>query len=145
MIEIREVSPEMTYDIRHRILRPHLPYEESIYDTDHDEGAFHLGAFLNDKLITIASFYKESFPDFSSEKQCRLRAMATLEEHRMLGAGRRVVTYAEEKLRDEGFDLLWCNGRTTVQAYYEKLGFYAHGDVFDYLQIGPHIIMYKEL
>ena len=41
--------------------------------------------------------------------------------------------------------VLWCKGRTTVQGYYEKLGFEAHGDVFDYPGLGPHLIMKKSL
>ncbi|OIK16179.1 hypothetical protein BIV60_05940 [Bacillus sp. MUM 116] len=45
----------------------------------------------------------------------------------------------------ESVDLLWCKGRTTVQEYYMKLGFEAHGDVFDYPPIGPHIVMVKKL
>jgi predicted GNAT family N-acyltransferase len=145
MIVIKEIKPDMTYDLRHRILRPHQPYEECMYETDHDPGAFHIGAFLNEELITIASFYKEGFPDFPGEKHYRLRAMATLDKYRMLGAGRKAVIYAENKIKEMEFEVLWCKGRTTVQAYYEKLGFIAYGDVFDYPPIGPHIIMYKKL
>ncbi|WP_042147037.1 GNAT family N-acetyltransferase [Paucisalibacillus sp. EB02] len=145
MIKINEITPEMAYPLRHSILRPHQPFEACVYDTDHQEGAFHVGAFYQEKLITIASFYVEKYHDFSSDKQYRLRAMATLDDFRNLGAGREVVSYAEGIIRSRGYELLWCKGRTTVQGYYEKIGFRAYGEVFDYPPIGPHIVMVKDL
>jgi ribosomal protein S18 acetylase RimI-like enzyme len=145
MVSVREIKPEMLYDIRHSILRPHQPYEACIYDTDNDAGAFHVGAFHQEKLISIASFYVEKHPDLSYKTQYRLRAMATLPEHRQLGAGRAVVQFAESRIKENKAEILWCMGRTNVQGYYEKLGFQAYGEVFDYPPIGPHIVMYKEL
>ena len=84
-------------------------------------------------------------PDFSIDRQYRLRGMATLEDYRKLGAGRAIVTYAENLIKKQGVTFLWCKGRTTVQEYYQKLGFKVHGDVFDYPPIGLHIVMYKKL
>lgn len=145
MLQIRLIPPEMTYSIRHKILRPHQDIEDSKYPSDHEEGSFHVGAFLDDKLVTVVSFCLEKHPDFPEEAQYRLRAMATLDDYRMLGAGRLAVRFAEEIISDKGTDLLWCKGRTSVQKYYENLGFKAHGEAFDYPPIGPHIIMYKRL
>jgi GNAT superfamily N-acetyltransferase len=145
MLEVRKIKPEMTYSLRHRVLRPHQTLEDCIYDTDHEAHAFHVGAFYQGKLISIASFCVEKNPDFANEMQYRIRGMATLEEFRNLGAGRAVVNYAENLLKDQGIDFLWCKGRTTVQEYYNKLGFNIHGEVFDYPPIGPHIVMYKKL
>lgn len=145
MFDVRKIEPEMTYSLRHSILRPHQAFEDCKYDTDHQEHAFHVGAFYNGKLISIASFYIENHPDFSIEKQYRLRAMATLEGFRRLGAGRSVVSYAENLIKEQGVDFLWCKARTTAQGYYSKLGFKTYGNVFDYPPIGLHIIMYKKL
>lgn len=145
MFVIKEITPEMTYEVRHTVLRPHQSIDDCIYDTDKKEGSFHIGAFNNGKLISIVSFCVENNPDFNSEKQYRLRAMATLPEFRKLGAGRKIVSYAENIIKSQGYDILWCKGRTTVQEYYEKLGFKPYGDVFDYPPIGPHIVMYKTL
>ncbi|MBC8586964.1 GNAT family N-acetyltransferase [Paratissierella segnis] len=145
MFEIKEITPEMTYDIRHRILRPHQTMNYCIYDTDKQDGSFHIGAFYMDKLISIVSFCIEDNPDFSIEKQYRLRAMATLPEFRKMGAGREIVNYGENIIKVKGYDILWCKGRTTVQGYYERLGFSPFGEVFDYPPIGPHIVMYKDL
>lgn len=145
MLEVRKIEPEMTYTLRHMVLRPNQSVEDSKYDTDHEDHSFHVGAFYQEKLISVASFIIDKNPDFPIERQYRLRQMATLEDYRKLGAGREVVHFAEHILKQLGFDFLWCKGRTTVQKYYEKLGFNVHGDVFDYPPIGPHIVMYKKL
>ena len=144
MFEIKKIKPEMTYSIRRCVLRPYQTIENCKYDTDNEDNAFHVGAFYQGKLISIASFCVEKYPDFPIEKQYRLRAMATLEDFRKMGAGRSVVNYAEDLIKKQGIHLLWCKGRTTVQGYYSKLGFKEHGEVFDYPPIGFHIIMYKE-
>jgi GNAT superfamily N-acetyltransferase len=145
MIEVKQIRTEMTYDLRHKILRPHQGMEDCKYDTDDRIGSFHVGAFYQGQLISIASFCVENNPDFPMGKQYRLRAMATLEDYRRVGAGREVVRYAEDILKGNGIEFLWCKGRTTVQAYYQRLGFQAYGEVFDYPPIGPHIVMYKTL
>lgn len=145
MIEIRKIKPEMTYNIRHSVLRPHQTVEDCKYETDHRTGAFHVGAFYQRELISIASFCIEKNPDFRSNMQYRLRGMATLDEFRKLGAGGSLISFAENSIKEKGFNLLWCKGRTSVQKYYTKLGFQVHGEVFDYPPIGPHIIMYKQL
>ena len=145
MFEIKEIIPEMIYEVRHTVLRPHRPIDDCIYDTDKNKGSFHVGAFHQGRLVSIVSFCIENNPDFNSEKQYRLRAMATLPEFRRLGAGREIVSYAEDIIKSRGYDILWCKGRTTVQEYYEKLGFEPYGEVFDYPPIGPHIVMFKSL
>ena len=145
MFVVKRIETEMTYGIRHKVLRPHQTIKDCKYDNDEDDNTFHVGAFYEGKLISIASFCIENNPDFSIEKQYRLRAMATLDEFRKLNAGRSIVGYAENLIKEQGIKFLWCKGRTTVQDYYSKLGFKAHGEVFDYPPIGPHIIMYKEL
>lgn len=145
MLEIKRIESETTYPLRHKILRPHRPYEECIYDTDNEPESFHIGAFYKNEVISVASFCIEACPGLPSKRPFRLRAMATWTEFREMGAGRAVVNYAEDILKSEKVDLLWCKGRVNVQKYYEKLGFKRYGDVFDYPSIGPHIIMYKKL
>ena len=145
MFAVKEIAPEMTYGIRHEVLRPHQSLKDCIYDTDFMDGSFHVGLFHDENLISIASFNLENHPLFKSDKQYHLRAMATLPSYRNMGAGRAVIAYAEEKLKLNGFELIWCNGRTNVQGYYEKLGFKLCGEIFDYPGLGPHIVMYKEV
>ena len=145
MFEVKRIELEMTYGLRHRILRPHQTIEDCKSETDYEKNTFHVGAFYQKKLVSVASFCTEEHIDFPYKRQYRLRAMATHEDFRNLGAGRSVVRYAEDLIKEMGYNFLWCKGRTSVQEYYSKLGFTAHGEVFDYPPIGLHIIMSKEL
>ncbi len=145
MFTVREIEKEDTYEIRHKILRPHQPFDMVKYDTDEYPGAFHLGVFDGDQLICIVSFCLEQFSKTDPSERYRLRAMATLKEYRKMGAGRLAVSFAEKVLTEKGYDFLWCKARTSALEYYKKLGFNQHGDVFDYIGLGPHVIMYKNL
>ncbi|QCR32567.1 GNAT family N-acetyltransferase [Lysinibacillus sp. SGAir0095] len=145
MLEVKLIEAEDTYSLRHRILRPHMEIKDCMYDTDHGEGAFHVGAFVQNQLISIASFNIEKYYDFPHENQYRLRGMATRNDFRKQGAGREIIRFAEKLIKANDTNLLWCNARTTVQDYYLKIGFQAHGEAFDYPPIGPHIVMYKKI
>lgn len=145
MIQVKPINPEDTYPIRHKILRPNQLIEACQYDTDHKKDSFHLGAFLNGKLISIASFYKEQNLYFDAELQYRLRGMATLEEYRNQKAGSSLIQYAETLLKERKVGLWWCNARTSVSNYYKKQGLQEHGEVFEIDSIGPHKLMYKKI
>lgn len=145
MFELKEIQAKETLMIRQMVLRPGMSLNECIYDIDYQEGTFHLGVFLDEKLVSIASFSKEINYELPRVNQYRLRGMATIKEYRNLGAGRLVVEHAETMLKHLGVDLLWCNGRTGVQEYYERIGFQPYGEVFSYPPSGPHIVMYKLL
>ncbi len=46
MVEVKPITAEDTYAIRHSVLRPHQTIEDCKYDQDSVKGAFHLGGFL---------------------------------------------------------------------------------------------------
>ncbi|MCY8520122.1 GNAT family N-acetyltransferase [Bacillus atrophaeus] len=145
MILVNEISAEDTYEIRHMILRPHQTIEQCKYEQDKEEGSFHLGAFFDGTLISIASFYRQDHPLIEASPSYQMRGMATLPGYRKQRAGSTLVTRAEQKLADMGAKTVWCNARCHVQGYYEKLGWKDTGDPFDLPGIGPHIVMYKKL
>jgi GNAT superfamily N-acetyltransferase len=145
VLEIKKIAPEDTYSLRQSALRPNQPIEASKYENDYLEDTFHLGAFLDGILISIASFYKEKNPCFTDEVQFRLRGMATLPEYRKQKAGSSLILHAEELLREKKVTLWWCNARATVSNYYKKLGLSECGEVFEIEPIGPHKLMFKKL
>ncbi|UPV80262.1 GNAT family N-acetyltransferase [Bacillus rugosus] len=145
MLEVKTISAEDTYEIRHRILRPHQSIEQCKYEQDHAEGAFHLGAFYEGTLISIASFFPQKQPLITASSAYRLRGMATLEGYRDQKAGSTLIKYAEQKLADRGVQAVWCNARHYVKGYYAKLGWEELGLPFEIPGIGTHIVMYKTL
>ncbi|MFB0636628.1 GNAT family N-acetyltransferase [Bacillus rugosus] len=145
MLEVKTISAEDTYEIRHRILRPHQSIEQCKYEQDHAEGTFHLGAFYEGTLISIASFFPQKQPLITASSAYRLRGMATLEGYRDQKAGSTLIKYAEQKLADRGVQAVWCNARHHVKGYYAKLGWEELGEPFEIPGIGTHIVMYKTL
>ncbi len=145
MYDIKEISALETYDIRHKILRPHQDFNNCKYDTDNLQGSFHIGGFAFGKLVSIVSFCNEKCEDFDEKNQFRLRAMATIEEFRGKGIGRLVVAYGEKILCERDINLVWCKARVSAMKYYEKLGYKVFGNPYDYPGIGLHINMYKFL
>jgi predicted GNAT family N-acyltransferase len=139
------IEPEETYELRHKILRPHQTLDDCKYPADHDANTLHLGVFLDGVLVSVASFFKESHPEFSDDQQYRLRGMATMVSHRGQQAGSSLIRFAENYFSKQNISLWWCNARTTVQGYYEKLGLEVIGDPYDIEPIGPHVLMVKTL
>lgn len=144
-MDIKQINPEDTYEIRHKVLRPDQPLETCQYEEDHLPGAFHLGVFHEGDLVSIASFYQERHPSFEDEVQYRLRGMATLEEYRRKKFGSSLLRHAEEILKKKNTGLLWCNARVPVSDYYTNFGFRESGKVFVSHSTGAHIVMYKIL
>ena len=54
-MEVKQIDAKDTYNIRNSLLRQGLPVESCYFDGDKDENTFHLGAFEDDKLRSVAS------------------------------------------------------------------------------------------
>lgn len=144
-MRVRRIQSADTWPIRHLVLRPNQTPEDCKYPLDDAAESFHLGAFQGERLIAIASFYFESHREIPGAPQFRLRGMASLPEFRGLGAGSALVRQAETIVAERHVRVWWCNARTTVSGYYEKLGLRTQGEVFDLPPLGPHVLMYKVL
>lgn len=144
-IEIKKIQPEDTYKIRHKVLRPDQPLDSIKYESDQFTNSFHLGAYKEGKLISVASFLTENHPSFEEVNQYRLNGMATLEEFRGRGAGSELLVEGEKVLKRRHARLLWCNAQYPVSNYYTGFGLREHGEVFVIDSIGPHKLLYKKL
>ena len=143
MIRIEEIKAEATYPIRKTVLREGmtLSYEMA---GDHEDDTLHLGLFDHDELVCIGSFMKSSKANFKG-LQYQLRGMASAKESQGKGYGKRILSAAEQMLRDKNVDVLWCNARVVAFEFYKKLDYELVGDVFEVEQVGPHFLMYKNL
>lgn len=145
MFEIKEIAPEDTYNIRQKVLRPTQSIEDCKYESDVFKRSFHLGAFEDDKLISVASFLQENNPAFEEVNQYRLNGMATLEAYRGKEAGSKLLLEGERILKRRHARLLWCNAKFPVSNYYIRFGLREYGEVFVIDSIGPHKLMYKKM
>ena len=145
MIKVKQIQAKECYAIRQQVLWQHKSVTECGIAIDSQEGAFHLGAFLNDELVCIGSFFKQENPQFNQAKQYRLRAMATLPIAQKKGTAKSLLEFAVQKLKTEHQDLLWCDARIIATGFYSKLGFSTKGTSYEIPIIGTHYCMYKFL
>jgi len=123
------------------MLRPNGTLEDCIFQGDNDELTFHLGAFVEKKLVSVASFYFERNIKFPNPYQYRLRGMATLPEYQGQGLSSALLRTAFPVIKQNQCTLLWCNAREKATGFYAKVGFIQDGDFFNIPNIGKHILM----
>jgi predicted GNAT family N-acyltransferase len=144
-LRVLRISASDTYPIRHQILRPGRPIESCHFQGDEDDQTFHLGAFVESKLVSVASFFFEKHPALDAPYQYRLRGMATLPEHRFNGLSSELLKMGFPIVKQNFCQLVWCNARLEAKGFYEKVGFVPTGEIFDVPEIGQHILMFKKL
>ncbi len=140
-MQVKRVSTRDTYNLRNQVLRPGLPVETCHFEGDGEEQTFHLGAFVEGKLVSIASFYYRKNDNFEEENQFQLRGMATLEEFRKQGLSRELLNFAFPIIKQNFCDRVWCNARTSAKGFYETMDFESLGETFEIEGVGPHILM----
>ena len=123
------------------MLRPNGTIDDCIFQGDSDELTFHLGAFVDKRLVSVASFYFEKNDKFPQLYQYRLRGMATMPEFQGQGLSSSLLRTAFPVIKNNQCSLLWCNAREKALGFYEKLGFRPTGELFNIPHIGNHMLM----
>ena len=142
---VRQINASDTYLIRSQMLRPDQDISSCIFQGDDKEQTLHLGAFVEKKLVSIASFYFKPSNSFDTPNQFQLRGMATLPEFQKQGLSRELLKFGFPLIKRNFCHLVWCNARLSATGFYQAVGFKSIGDTFDIPGIGPHQLMYKEL
>ena len=137
---IRRISTEEIRPLRHRILRPGQTYEETLYPGDDLADTVHLGAFDGERLVGIASLYREDRPG-GPAAGWRLRGMATDADVRGAGYGAALLGGCIEHATASGGSELWCNARMPAVGFYRRGGLEVVSEEFDVPGIGPHVVM----
>jgi predicted GNAT family N-acyltransferase len=142
-VTIREIawdSPEYksSLELRNRILR--IPLGLDIMDDDlSGEGAdTHICAFREGELVGILVLTR------AGEASVRMRQVAVREDLWGQNIGRRLVEYAEELARSQGFKEMILHARRTAEGFYLKLGYAITRSEFYEVGI-PHVEMRKAL
>ncbi|MDR1693040.1 MAG: GNAT family N-acetyltransferase [Oscillospiraceae bacterium] len=143
MITVKQIPPELTYDIRHIVLRAGLPRESCFWETDRD--AFHLGGWLGVRQVGVATFQPEADPDAPDRPAYRLRGMAVLPDAQGQGVGALMLLSGEDRVRRLGVFQLWCDARIGAAAFYRRYGWEAYGGVYTIPTAGEHYRMKKTL
>lgn len=148
MVVVREVSAEIVWPLRHKILRPGKPFSTAQFAQDDDPNSVHVGAFWNDSLVGVVSLLPNDPPEGMMTKLrigMQLRGMATDVTYRGHGVGRMLLGFCEERSATLSLDGLWCQARLSAAGFYHKHGWKSIGSPFAIPGIGPHVLMYKLL
>ncbi len=138
---IRPITAEETRPLRHAVLRPGQSFEQTVYSRDDHPETLHLGAFDGDRLVAIASLYREARPHRQSRAAWRLRGMATDPGRGGRGFGTAMLDASVAHVAEEGGGELWCNARLPALGFYLRSGFEVDGDEFEIDGIGPHVVV----
>ena len=141
---IKFISSEDTLAIRSPVLREGADPQLCIFDGDEDEFSFHLGYFIEDELVCVASFHQQErvgFPGLAYQ----LRGMATVFAQQGKGIGNQLVNFSIVYLRGQKANYIWCNARKSAFTFYSGLGFEFISEEFEIPGIGPHRAMYVKI
>ncbi len=144
MLSVRIIPVEETYPLRHKVLWPHLAEQNCVTSTDGEEGAIHLGVFLDGVLIGVCSLFRTASDKLPFQNQYRLRAMATDPLFRGRNGAKALIESATTILRERGQEVLWCDARLGAVGFYEKQGFLSLPELYEIPLIGPHRFMWLE-
>jgi GNAT superfamily N-acetyltransferase len=140
-IRVRPITAEETRPLRHAVLRPGQSFEQTVYSRDDHPETLHLGAFEGDRLVAIASLYREARPHRPTRAAWRLRGMATDAERQGRGLATVVLDASVAHVAAAGGGELWCNARVPALGFYQRCGFEVDGDEFEIDGIGPHVVV----
>lgn len=144
-MDVRQIESKDTLELRSKVLRNGRPLAECHFENDDREQTFHLGAFIDEKLVSVASFYLEKHPELPSEYHYRLRGMATAEDFRAQGLSSALLRTAFPLIKKNSVNLVWCNARSSAIGFYHKVGFELVGEEFDIPEVGPHFLMFIQI
>jgi predicted GNAT family N-acyltransferase len=139
------ITVDESLPLRNILLREgKLTNEQCRFATDSLPGAFHLGYYIGDELVCIASFHPQSYGDFAGAGY-QLRGMATVEKYRGRGIGNQVLNFGIVYLRGQRVNYLWCNARKKALPFYLNMGFEVISDEFEQPGVGPHYVLYVKI
>jgi GNAT superfamily N-acetyltransferase len=145
-MRVIEVDSTATHDLRRHVLREGKHDAEVVFPEDDVAGAFHLAAVDDGaRIVAVASFSPEPTPHRPHARAARLRGMAVEPSWQNRGLGRMLVEAARERLRSEGFEVLWANGRDSTLGFYRRLGWDVAGDGFLTETGIPHHVVLTDL
>lgn len=135
---VKYICAEDTLPLRSSVLRKNKPFEECVFPTD--ATGFHLGKYLDEELVCVATFFSEDYPEKGAGGY-RLRGMATAPAFAGKGYGKELINFAKDELIAGNASYIWCNARSSAVGFYKRLNFEIISDEFEVPGIGMHFNM----
>lgn len=144
-VSVRPIPATEARPLREAVLRPGHPPEKSVYPGDDAHDTLHLGAYLGDELMGVASIFRQSAPDEATAEGWRLRGMAVRPDAQGRGYGRALLERSIAYVAERGGTLFWCYGRTSAVGFYRQFGFEPRGEESNDPDSGPHFVLYLRI
>ncbi len=146
LINFGSTEYQMEVALRRRVLRQPLGLEFSEKDLASDAENVHFGASVHDsahgnegaRLIGCLFLTK------ADQQTVKMRQVAVAPENQGQGIGKRLVAFAEEWARENGFVNISLKARESAIPFYLALGYEPSGPVFQEVTL-PHRQMSKLL
>ncbi len=141
-MRVVDIEAGATHELRRRVLRDGRPDAVVHFAGDLVPGAFHLG-LLDDAgtLVGVVSLSPEPTPHRPGRRALRLRGMAVEPSRQGEGAGSTLLGAAVERASEQGYDVVWANGRDTVLGFYRRHGWQVVGDGFVTIGLPHHVVL----
>ena len=134
-----EVSPQVTHDLRRRVLREGHPEADVAFTGDDDPGALHL-AVAEDvgQVVAVASVLPASCRHRPGRRSWRLRGMAVEPGRQGTGLGALLLDAVVARTRALGAEVLWAAGRDSALGFYQRHGWVVVGEGYPAADDLPH-------
>jgi predicted GNAT family N-acyltransferase len=143
-VVVEQVRPEITYDLRARVLRPGLPPVRARFPGDAAADATHYAAYDRaDRVVGVVAVLPEPTP--SGLAGHRLRGMAVHPDERASGVGSALLVRVFDGVARLGGGLLWCQARIAARGFYARAGFIEVGEIWQDPDFGPHVEMHRHV
>lgn len=113
MIEIKQIQPSETWQLRHRVMWADKPFDDIKLPNDDD--GLHFGLFNDGILLSVVSVFIEN-------NSAQFRKFATEISEQGKGYGAKLLNRLIQECINQNITTFWCNARTSVSGFYEKFG-----------------------
>ena len=122
MIKVTELTIDDCIDLRHEVLWPELPRDES--RVPGDETARHFGVIRDGVVVSCLSVFRDS------TDRVQIRKFATRQALQGQGIGTRLLKEVLGILQPEGVQSVFLDARLTAVPFYQRAGFITEGTPF---------------
>jgi GNAT superfamily N-acetyltransferase len=110
---IKEIPASETWEIRHKVMWPDMPFE--FVQLKEDDLGVHFGLYNESELVAIVSCFEDN-------EEMQFRKLATLTAQQGQGFATMLLEYILQRAKNNGIKRVWCNARVNKKSFYEKFG-----------------------
>lgn len=136
MVRVVELTADQTHELRRTQLRGGTGGDAVVWDGDDEPSTFHLGAMVDDELVSISTWMCRRYPDLPEHPGHQLRGMATHPSARGSGVSAALLRCGLELCAGRGSSVVWARSRATAVPFYRRHGFEPRGHEYVDLTTG---------